>query len=295
MSARTVLVAGATGYLGRYLVAEFRRQGWRVRALARDPAGLALPGPGLSPTVAQLVDEKVAGDVTDPAGLAGVAEGAEAVFSCVSLMGRRSRHSWHEVDHLGNRNLLKEARRAGVRRFGYVSVFNARSLRDVPMVGAHEDFVDDLVASGIDHLVVRPTGFFSDMGAFLSMARSGRVYLPGDGDSRVNPIHGADLAALCVRELEEGGAERSAGGPQTFSQREIAELAFRVLDAEPRISAIPLSVVRAGVSLLGLFRPGRADLLRFFVKSATLDFVAPSTGHRRLEEHFRELARAEGD
>ena len=33
---RSIVVAGATGYLGRYLVSEFRRRGWHVRALVRD-------------------------------------------------------------------------------------------------------------------------------------------------------------------------------------------------------------------------------------------------------------------
>ena len=38
--APTVLIAGATGYLGRFLVSEYARRGWQVRALVRRAAEL---------------------------------------------------------------------------------------------------------------------------------------------------------------------------------------------------------------------------------------------------------------
>ena len=52
--------------------------------------------------------------------------------------------------------------------------------------------------SGLDYAVIRPTGYFSDMSENLKMAKSGRVYLIGDGYHKINPIHGADLAKVCV-------------------------------------------------------------------------------------------------
>ena len=44
-----------------------------------------------------------------------------------------------------------------------------------------------LQASGLDHRVVRPCGYFSDMGALLKMARRGRAFLVGDGTNRMSP------------------------------------------------------------------------------------------------------------
>jgi len=81
--------------------------------------------------------------------------------------------------------------------------------------GAQVDstFVDELEASGIDHVVLRPTGYFSDMGALLEMARRGRVWLIGSGDNRVNPIHGADLAVACANAIEQHQIDRPAIGP----------------------------------------------------------------------------------
>ena len=41
----TTLVAGSTGYLGRFIVAELHRRGHRVRAITRSRSRAASPGP----------------------------------------------------------------------------------------------------------------------------------------------------------------------------------------------------------------------------------------------------------
>ncbi|HEX8853149.1 MAG TPA: NAD(P)H-binding protein, partial [Pyrinomonadaceae bacterium] len=156
-----VLVAGAPGQLGRYVLAELRRRGYRTRALVRDASRAA--------TLQGEADETVSGDVTRPETLAHVCEQVDVVFSAVGapLSLKRGGASYREVDFEGNRNLLAAARAAGVRRFVYVSVFGAERLRESEYVRAHEDFVQELQRSGLAHTVVRPTGFFSAMGEML--------------------------------------------------------------------------------------------------------------------------------
>lgn len=297
------LVAGATGYLGRFVAQALAARGLRVRALVRDEAKLALPGQALAPAVGEAVDEMVVGDLTRPESLRGVCDGAAAVFSSVSLMAGRDAPDWHAVDYRGNCNLLREAERAGVRRFVYVSVFNADRLPDVPMVAAHEAFADELAASPIESVVIRPTGYFSDLGTYVRMARSGRVYLLGSGDEKLNPIHGADLAEVCVDALTgPAGSLPSSidvGGPEVLTQREIAALAANaVCDAgirrrRPAVTTIPLGIARAVVALVRVFNRQRGDLLRFFVESASMNHVAPAFGSRTLREHFAALVREE--
>lgn len=291
MTGPVVVVAGATGYLGRYLVSELAARGYRVRALVRDPAGLGQAGAALAPPVGELVSETWTADLTQPESLAGIAAGAEAVCSTVSLMGDKSRHSWHEVDYLGNLNLLREAQASGVRRFLYLSSFKADRMLDIPMVRAHEDFARELAASDLLYSVVRPTGYFSDLSTYLKMARSGRAYLLGNGSAQLNPIHGADLARVCAEALETGG-QIDVGGPEVLTQRRMAELAFESLGMKPRVTAIPLPLARAALALVGLVRPKTAALGRFFVAGAATDLVAPVAGHRRLGDFFAELAAA---
>jgi uncharacterized protein YbjT (DUF2867 family) len=278
---RRVLVAGATGYLGRFVARELKARGHVVRALARSPQKLD--------DLRDELDEIVEGEVTRPATLAGTCDGVEVVFSSVGITRQRDGLTFRDVDYQGNKNLLQEAQRAGVKKFIYVSVLGGPELTHLEIVKAHEDFVAALKASGLDYAVVRPSGFFSDLEELYQMAGRGRVYLFGRGDRRVNPIHGADLAARCADLLEVEREEIDVGGPEVLTWREIAELALRARGRPIRITAIPLWVVTLMIFVTRLFSRHRAGLLAFFATAATRDAVGPASGSRTLGEHFRQL------
>ena len=73
-----------------------------------------------------------------------------------------------------------------------------------------------------------PEWFFSDMAEFYNMAKNGTVYLSGDGEQKTNPIHGEDLAAICIRAIDGTALEITAGGPETLTYNQIATIAFEV-------------------------------------------------------------------
>ena len=91
--------------------------------------------------------------------------------------------------------------------------------------------------SGIEYAIVCPNGFFNDMSEFLKMAKKGTVTLIGDGRRKINPIHGADLAKVCVDAVAGRETEIPVSGPVTYTYREIAELAFAVLGEADQDSA----------------------------------------------------------
>jgi uncharacterized protein YbjT (DUF2867 family) len=277
-----ILVAGATGYLGGFVVQEFKKRGHFVRALARNPQKLD--------DLSDAIDEIVEAEVTRPETLEGVCDGIDVVFSSVGITKQKDGLTFKDVDYQGNRNLLDEALRAGVKKFIYVSVFNGPRLLHLDIVKAHEDFVQDLKASGIDYAVIRPTGYFSDMGEFLEMARKGRVWLMGSGENRMNPIHGADLAKVCVDALDGSEQEIDVGGPEVLTYREAAETAFKVLGKPPRISSVPVGIMKMVISLTRAFNRHQAGLIAFFVTMMTSDMVAPGAGTRTLGTHFSEFA-----
>ena len=282
MTTQRVLVAGATGYLGQFVAREFKRRGHSVRALARSPAKLD--------HMKDELDEIVAGEVTKPESIRRVCDEIDVVFSSIGITTQKDKLTFKDVDFQGNVHLLQVAQAAGVRKFIYVSVFDGPNLLHLDIVKAHEDFVDVLKASGLDYAVLRPTGYFSDMGAFLDMARKGRVYLIGRGGNRVNPIHGGDLAVSCVDAMDGTAQEIDVGGPDVLTYREIAELAFRTLDKQPRITSVPVGVVKPVIAATRLFARHQAGLLAFFTTAMTRDVVAPPFGTHSLEAHFSALS-----
>jgi uncharacterized protein YbjT (DUF2867 family) len=277
-----VLVAGATGYLGGFVAKEFKARGYFVRALARSPKKLD--------PLRDSLDDVVQAEVTRPETMEAVCDGIDVVFSSVGITKQKDGLTFKDVDYQGNVNILKVAQRAGVKKFIYVSVFGGPSLIHLDIVRAHEDFVATLKASGMDHTVVRPTGFFSDMEEYLKMAQKGRVYLFGPGRNQINPIHGADLAVTCVDAVEGEVQEIDVGGPEVLTHREIAELSLRIAGRASRISSVPLWMMKAGVSLTKLFNRHQGELLAFLTTAMSSDAVAPAVGVHHLEDHFRVLA-----
>ena len=285
-----VLVAGATGYLGRYVVQAAKARGYWVRALVRSADKLAQVGPFLEPAVDDAVDEVFVGEITRPATLAGVCAGIDVVFSSVGLTRQKDGLTYRDVDYQGNINLLTQAQSSGVRTFVYVSVLNAHRFEHLAIIRAHEDVVRALAASGMATTIIRPTGYFSDMSELLRMAAAGRVLLIGAGENQVNPIHGADLAECCVAAMAGDRREIPIGGPQVYTQRAIAALAFRTLGRPAKVIAIPPWLAAGAVALIRPFNRQLADLGSFFVTAGQADGVAPASGSRTLEAYFAELA-----
>ena len=286
---RKVLVAGATGYLGRFVTKEFKKQGYWVRVLARNPNKLEHPGPFLEPAVKDFVDDIFIGKVTRVETLKGLCDDIDIVFSSIGITRQRDKLSFRDVDYQGNRNILDIALKTSVKKFIFISVFNAALLLHLPIVTAREAFVEDLKKAGLDYTVIRPTGYFSDMTEFLKMAIAGRAYLIGDGKKRLNPIHGADLAKACVDTVSTQRNEISVGGPETYTHNEISRLAFLVSRKKPKIIRIPAWPVNALVKTIRPFSERYYSLAAFFTTAMQMDFAGPETGTHRLIDYYKEI------
>lgn len=285
---KKVLVAGASGYLGKHVVVEFKKRGYWVRAFVRNPKKLEIIGPFLEPAVKDIVDEIFVGDVTKPESLKNLCEDIDIVFSSVGITRQKEKASFMEVDYRGNKAILEEALKSSVKKFIFVSVFGAQRFLNIEVLKAREMFVKELENSGIEYTVIRPTGFFSDMTEFLRMAIKRRIYLIGSGENMINPIHGADVAKICVDAVKRREKEISIGGPEVFKYIEIAKLAFEVLNKKPKITKIPTWLTKAVIGLVRLYNKRYYTMMKFFVAAMTNDFVAPKTGEHKLRDFYEE-------
>jgi len=277
---KTVMIAGATGYLGRYLVRAFQQRGYRVRALVRDLARAQQQG--------LQADEWLEAEATQTETLKGGLDGVDWLVSSLGLTRQGDGLSYTEVDYQANLNLLNEALSAAVQRVAYIHVLAAESMPAVPLVAAKQAYVKALQAAPVASTVMAPSGFFSDMQDFLSMAQQGRVWLFGDGSKRLNPIHGADLALATVDAMEQGRQWVDIGGPEVFTQRELAELAFASLGKTPKISFLPDAIRRWSLPLLPWFLPRHwRGPAQFFLTALGQNMVGEIVGHHRLLASFK--------
>ena len=289
-TSRSVLIAGATGYLGKYAVKVFKARGYFVRVLTRSEARLYEPGPFTAPALEKTdFDEGFVGEVSEPASLAGAMDGIKLVFSSVGISRQRDGLTFEQVDYQCNKNLVDLAEQAGVSRFTYVSMQGAENIMQLAITQAHEKVVDALKASSLEYRIVRPCGYFSDMGVLYDMAKRGRAYLVGDGSNRMSPIHGYDLATVCLETSEGDDLEVEAGGPDIMTQREAAELAFEVAGKPVKISVIPMWLARGLVKVIGLLSTQFGDLADFIVTAGEIDGVGPARGTISLRSYFEAL------
>jgi uncharacterized protein YbjT (DUF2867 family) len=278
---KRVLVAGATGYLGHYVVKAFKKQGYWVRALTRSADKLE--------NLRDDVDEAFIGEVTDPASLDGICQDIDIVFSSIGITKQKDNLTYMDVDYQGNKNLLEEAKKEGVSKFIYISVFNAEKMRNLKGIQAKLKFTEALKDSGLNYLIVNPNGFFSDMLEYLNMAQQGRGYVFGSGDNKINPIHGEDLAEFCVNAVDEAEQEIDVGGPDILTHNEILAIAFESLEKPVKISRIPIWLRNVILAILRLFTSVKTyGPLEFFMTVLAMDLVAPTYGSHHLKDFFLE-------
>ena len=277
-----ILLAGSTGYLGSYIAKELQKRSCFFRVIARNPEKLKQNDIE--------ANEVLKAELTDPDSISECCKGIDVVISTVGITRQKDGLTYMDVDYQANMNLLKEAKKSGVKKFIYVSVLNGEKLRNLKICDAKEMFVEQFKKSGVDYCIVRPNGFFSDMSEFFNMAKKGRVYLFGNGELRANPIHGEDLATVCVDAIDKPDKEVEIGGPETLTQNDIALIAFDILGNKPKITHIPDWVRVTILKLVRLFTGSRVyGPVEFFMTVMSMNMLAPEYGKHTLKEYFANL------
>jgi uncharacterized protein YbjT (DUF2867 family) len=275
-------VAGATGAIGSALVPLLGEAGYYVRTLSRGAARAS--------ALAKIADEVVVADARDRAALAGITNGIDVVVSCLGAslaLNATHRRSFAAVDTVANANLLSQAVQSGVRRFVYVAAHLEPGYARCRYITAHEAFVSRLQVSGISSTVVRPTGLFTTLLPLLPMAAKGRLVVIGDGLSRTNPVHPADVARACLGVVNEGPPDLPIGGPDVLTRAEIARAAFAAVGVVPELLHLLPWVSLSAAGAVRLVHPRLGELLDFASRVSVVDAIAPKLGVQHLDEYFR--------
>jgi NAD+-dependent farnesol dehydrogenase len=252
-----ILVTGATGYLGRAIVAAAAQRGHEPVAFARRARAAGLSCAAID------------GDVRDRAALDAAAAGCDAICHTAALVAvwRPRREEFDEVNVGGLRHVLDVAQARGITRVAYTSSFIARPPRGRSEPGDWNDYQRTKVAAD------RLAGAAIERGAPLMRLYPGVIYGPGtltEGNlvgrmladhlagrlpGLIGPertwsfAHVDDVAAAHVVALERGspGASYELGGenrPQISVFELLREATGRKL---PR--RIPAPVARAAAAV----------------------------------------------
>jgi NADH dehydrogenase len=198
------------------------------------------------------------GDVTDPASLRSAVEGCSRVVHLVAILNG-SPQEFNRVMTEGTRALVAAAKDAGVERFVLMSALGTTetSKDAVPYYGAKWTMEQEVVASGLEYTIFRPSFVFGRGGGalqtFLRQVRlSPVVTVLGPGLQRSQPIWIEDVAAYFARAVDEPAAANrlfEVGGPDTVTWNELYLTIAKVLGKRRRLVHVPFGVARTGATL----------------------------------------------
>jgi NADH dehydrogenase len=248
----TILVTGASGFVGGHLLPALLDAGHAVVALVRTPtAGETVLG--RIPVRDRSRVEPRIGDVTRPETLGAAMVGVDAVVHLVAIpRDLNGGADMRLVNTEGTRAVLAAMRDAGVGRLihlGAMGVVDDPTLHYGSSKAKAEALVRD---SGLDWSILKPSLMFGEGDGFFniiaSLVRSspGIVPVPGNGSARFQPIHVGDVAAVIVRALADpttvGGAFE-LGGPRYWTYREITHEVLTALGKRRAIVPVPVPLI----------------------------------------------------
>lgn len=295
MAEITVLVTGATGFLGAHLCRALLERGYRVRAFHRPTSSPRL--------LSGLEVEHATGDLTQPESLAAALEGVQTVFHTAAWMGGRDpTGQQYAVTVEGTRNVLQQARRAGVERLVYTSSFAALG---VPAPGAghasppprgmwvdenhtwnfRPDFsafgyakylaeqeVQRAVAQGLDAVIVNPGLIFGrgdiyrSASSLINLVAERRLTVATTGG--VNCVHIDDVVDGHMAALAAGRTgERYILGGYNLTHLQLLQTIAGITGVPEPTTVVPPGLLRGLVGPANLLRsylrlPFSPDLLR---------------------------------
>jgi uncharacterized protein YbjT (DUF2867 family) len=219
----TILVVGATGFLGieicRRLIATNRKVRGMIRSTSDQTRVKALQDMGV---------ETVTGDIKNPSSLDEAMKGVSTVIStATSTVSRQEGDSIETVDNTGQLNVVEAAKKAGVKYFVFIS-FHPMS-QEFPLQTAKRNVERALVQSGMDYTILQPTMFMevwlSPFVGFNYPEAKATIY--GDGQNKICWVSLQDVAALAVASLDNAGALNKVfeiGGPEALSPLEVVSI-----------------------------------------------------------------------
>jgi len=263
----SIALTGATGFVGRAVAARLAASGLRPRLLLRRPA----------PELEALAEEVVWGDLRDPAALAALVEGAEAVVHVGGLVAAARALAFHEVNAEATAQLARAAVEAGVRRFLLVSSLAAREPQLSPYA-ASKRAAETLLAEaapGLRRCVLRPPGVYgpgdrATLPIFKQLA-AGLVAMPAAPRARFSLLFVEDLARAVAALLQAPEAPAWDGAPLALDDGAATGYAWSELAAiaAERLGR-PVRVLRLPPALLTPLALGGAAWGRFSGRPAML-------------------------
>ncbi|MEU0269510.1 NAD(P)H-binding protein [Nocardioides sp. NPDC006303] len=264
----TVLVTGATGFIGRRLVAELTRTGTTVRAMTRRPDDYDGPG------------EPVGADVDDPSTLSAALDGVDVA---VYLVHSLDHDDFEERDARAARSFGAAAARAGVRQIVYLGGLGDDDGNLSPHLRSRREVEALLGEAGVPVTVLRAAIVVGHGGVSWELTRQlvknlPAMVVPRWTATRTQPIAVDDVIRYLAGVIDNEdafGEVFEIGGPEAMTYVDMLTVASEVATGRT-IPVVPVPVLTPRLSSYWLALVTDVDLTtgRNLIDSMTTEVVA---------------------
>lgn len=244
-----ITVFGGSGFVGRYVVRELAKAGWRVRVATRRPHLANF----LKPMGAVGQIQLMQANVRDADSVARAVEGAHGVVNLVGILAESGRQSFHALQARGAGGIAQAAKSAGAQVFVHISA-----------IGADEDSASKYARTKAlgekavreafpEAAILRPSivfgpedGFFNK---FADMARfAPALPLIGGGKTKFQPVYAGDVADAALAALTDSGAAGRTfelGGPRVYTFKEVLRFILQTTGRKRLLVPVPFPAANA--------------------------------------------------
>ncbi|MBL8688540.1 MAG: complex I NDUFA9 subunit family protein [Rhodospirillaceae bacterium] len=252
--ARLATVFGGSGFVGRYIVRQLARDGWRVNVAVRDAEYAKFLKP--MGDVGQVTPMAVS--IRDKAAVAAAVAGAEVVINLVGVLYESGSQNFEAIHHQGAKAVAEAAAAAGVARLIHISAIGADAASPSLYARTKAAGESAVRAAFPGATIFRPSLVFGpEDGFFNRFAGLARVMpaLPlfGGGKTRFQPVYVGDVAEAVIRALNDektAGQTYELGGPTIYTFRQLMELMLREIRRKRCLVSVPFPIARLEARLL---------------------------------------------
>lgn len=305
-----IFIAGSTGQLGSSITQKLAVTNHEVIALHRpgsDTNALRqLPGVIL-----------VQGDLLDPTTLKPALQGVDVVISTSNAAVPTQKADNFKNDVLGHRNLIREAKEAGVQQFIFTSAIAfGRYDQKIPLCRSKRQTEADLSASGIPYTIFQPANFMDIYFAFFgtelplrgtavsslnrpfpfmnsfyagvrkNMEEKSLFAVVGKGDQPVSFISIDNAADFFIRAIGNPKAMNRIipiGGPEALSALQVKSVFEEAYGKPLKVKSTPAGVIGVMAKIMSPFNINASNILAMQYVGSKTPAVIPQAKEVAVE------------
>lgn len=275
-----VLVTGATGYVGNYVVKALLEAGHAVTAVSRKGAKSSTASGKNLGTVTGV--KYVVADVGSGSGVLDAVRGCDVIVNLVGIIAQRGEQTFQRVHVDGTRHLIEAAESLGIKRFVQMSALGAAAGAASRYSATKFEAEELLRKSDLEWTIFRPSLIFGVGDDFFGRVLKNLVATPvvpqiGDGLFPFRPVWVGDVAQCFAQALSNPatiGQTYDLVGPKEYTFRQLLDLEMDALGGRKPVVPAPIFLMDLAVPLmqiLGSFAPITTDQYAMLKAGNTAD------------------------